>query len=177
MDEKQNDESTKQATDFLKSNLDKLKLIGSIKLIDAGRRHRQSNIGDMSGRHENHLEIIQGQSGGGDLGCTRQDAVGHLQLFLLQLHDSLLHGALGNHPVNVDVFLLADTVDAVAGLGLQLRIPVHVSQKEMIPADQVQTNTSGTQRQKHYLCYEIKTIRNQLLVRKLHLQAVLEDWC
>ena len=36
-------------------------------------------------------------------------------------------------------------VDSVAGLALELGVPVHVEQKEMVGADQVQTNATFIQ--------------------------------
>ena len=50
-----------------------------------------------------------------------------------------------------DLPLLADPVDPVAGLVLQLRVPVQVEQEEVVPAGQVQTHAPSTQGQQHHL--------------------------
>ena len=42
-----------------------------------------------------------------------------------------------------DWLFLADSVDAVNGLGLQSRIPMHIENEEMIGADQIEPDAAG----------------------------------
>ena len=53
--------------------------------------------------------------------------------------------------MDVDLPLLADPVDPVARLVLQLRVPVEVQQEEVVPASQVQAHAASAQGQQHDL--------------------------
>ena len=54
-------------------------------------------------------------------------------------------------PVNFDLPGLSDPVDPIASLSLQLGVPVHVEEEEVVGPYEVEADTSGSQRQEHHL--------------------------
>mmetsp|Transcript_48435 Transcript_48435/g.154678 ORF Transcript_48435/g.154678 Transcript_48435/m.154678 type:complete len:577 (+) Transcript_48435:2081-3811(+) len=72
-----------------------------------------------------------------------QNALFHLQLLLLTVHEPLLHAPLLDEPVDVDSALLADAMCPVDGLVIYVRVPVLVEEHDVVGARQVQAEAAS----------------------------------
>ena len=62
----------------------------------------------------------------------------------LPLKDFLLDCRLSDEPVHIHLLLLADSVSAIHGLEVNLRVPVRVIEDDMVRGHQVKAETSCT---------------------------------